>query len=243
MAKTPPKKKEVKSKPTKPVEQVPESETFRGIIRIAGKDIRGHVPLNHALLHVRGISHSLCIPVANVLSKELGISPDMQVGELDDAMIEKIDAILSNLQNYAIPKFMLNRCADRADGTDRHVIMTDLLFSLREDLETEKKLYTWKGYRHSYGQKVRGQRTRNTGRTGMAVGVLRKSIIAAGAKPAEEGGRGAAAAPAGKGGPAGGAAKPVEAKAAAPGMAAKPTAAKAAAPAGKPAAGKTAEKK
>jgi small subunit ribosomal protein S13 len=224
MAKTPPKKKEVKPKSTKQVEELPESETFRGIVRIAGKDIRGHVPLNHALLHVRGISHSLCIPVANVLSKELDLSPDIPVGELDDAMIEKIDAILTNLQNHGIPKFMLNRCGDRADGTDRHVIMTDLLFSLREDLESEKKLYTWKGYRHSYGQKVRGQRTRNTGRTGMAVGV-----------------RGAAAAPASKGGPAGGAAKPVEAKAAAPGMAAKPAAGKPAA--AKPAAGKTAEKK
>ncbi len=230
MAKTPPKKKEVKAKPAKQVEQVPESETFRGIVRIAGKDIRGHVPLNRALHHVRGISHSLSIPVANVLSKELGISCDIQVGELDDAKIEKIDAILFNLQNYALPKFLLNRRGDRADGVDKHVIMTDLLFSLREDLETEKKLYTWKGYRHSYGQKVRGQRTRNTGRTGMAVGVLRKSIIAAGAKPAEAGAA-PSAAPAGKG-PAGGAAKPAEAKAAAPGIAAKPAAGK---PAAKPA--------
>jgi small subunit ribosomal protein S13 len=101
-------------------------------------------------------------------------------------------------------------------------------------VESEKKLYTWKGYRHSYGQKVRGQKTRNTGRTGMAVGVLRKAIIAqqAATKAGEAPG-------AGKSGPAtaapGAAAKPAESKAA-PGAKA--------APAPKPAAAaKPAEKK
>ena len=70
--------------------------------------------------------------------------------------------------------------------------MNDLIFENTQDIEREKKAYTWKGFRHSYGQKVRGQKTRNTGRTGMAVGVLRKAIVAAqGGAPA-----GAAAAPA-----------------------------------------------
>jgi small subunit ribosomal protein S13 len=242
MAKTPPKKKEPavkqEKKPAKPEE--PEKEGFRGIVRIAGKDIKGQVPLRRALMNVRGIGQSLAVPIASVLSSELGIAPDTKVGELDDAKIEKIDAILFNLHNYpAIPKFMLNRKADRLEGSDKHVIMNDLLFAVREDVESEKKLYTWKGYRHSYGQKVRGQKTRNTGRTGMAVGVLRKAIIAqqaAAAKPGEAAGAGkpSAAAP-------GIAAKPTEVKGA-PAAKGAPVA-KTAAPAAAKPAGKPAEKK
>ncbi len=38
---------------------------------------------------------------------------------------------------------------------------------------------TWKGIRHSLGLKVRGQRTRTTGRKGRAVGVAKKVIMEA----------------------------------------------------------------
>lgn len=192
MAKTPPKKKEKEAikekKPAKKVKQVDEREGFRGIIRIAGKDIQGHVPLRNALLRVKGISHSMASPAASILSEELKIDKYIQVGELTDEQVEKIDAILFSLGKYKIPKFMMNRNSDRLDGTDRHVIMNDLLFALRDDIENEKKAYTWKGHRHAYGQKVRGQKTRNTGRKGMAVGVLRKAMVAktGGAKPEEK---------------------------------------------------------
>ncbi len=228
MAKTPPKKKEAVAKPAKPAREEPkEKEGFRGIVRIAGKDIRGQVPLKRALMRVRGIGQSLAVPVARVLASELGMSLDTRVGELDDAKIEKIDAILFNLNKYPlIPKYMLNRKSDRLEGGDRHVIMNDLLFVSRDDVESEKKLYSWKGYRHSYGQKVRGQKTRNTGRTGMAVGVLRKAIIAqqqAAAKPGEAAGAGAGKPAAG----AAAAAPKAEAKGA---PAAKPAAAPAKAP-------------
>jgi len=225
MAKTPPKKKEAKPKPQKSEEAPNEKEGFRGIVRIAGKDIKGNVSLRNSLYHVRGIGHSLALSVSNLLSKEAGIETDVQVGDLSDSQIEKIDSILFNLQSYSIPKFLLNRRSDKQDGTDRHVIMNDLIFAVREDVEGEKKLYSWKGYRHSYGQKVRGQKTRNTGRTGMAVGVLRKAVLAQAAAAKAE------AAPA-KGGTA-----PAPVKAGE-----KPAAAPAAAPAAKPAA-KPAEKK
>ena len=48
----------------------------------------------------------------------------------------------------------------------------------------------YRGIRHEQGQKVRGQRTRSNGRTGLTVGVIKKTAIAA-AKAAEkeEGGK------------------------------------------------------
>lgn len=185
-------------------------EGLRGIIRIAGKDVRGGIRLRPALTHVRGIGHSLSGPVSELIARELSVAPDIKVGAFSDEQIEQIDKILGSLQNYNLPKFMLNRRKDVDSGKDIHLIMNDLEFAQRNDVEGEKKLYTWKGYRHAYGQKVRGQKTRNTGRTGMSLGVMRKTIMAA-----------AQAAKAAEGGKGGGAGAP----AASPAAAAKPTAA------------------
>ena len=46
--------------------------------------------------------------------------------------------------------------------------------AVRKDIEIMKKIRSWKGIRHSLGLKVRGQRTRTTGRLGLTVGVKRK---------------------------------------------------------------------
>ena len=158
----------------------------------------------------------LAVSAGAVLHTELSIDPKTRVGELSEDQIDKIDKILQNLQDYKIPAYLFNRRSDYLSGNNRHVIMNDLIFENTQDVEREKKLFTWKGYRFSYGQKVRGQRTRNTGRTGMAVGVLRKAIIAAqqAAKPGTAGAPAAGAAPAGAAAPAAGAAKPAEKKAA-----------------------------
>src|SRR2546422_6033274 len=50
-----------------------------------------------------------------------------------------------------------------------------------------KMIRSYKGVRHETGQKVRGQRTRSNGRTGLTVGVTKKAALeAAKAKKAEE---------------------------------------------------------
>lgn len=156
-----------------------EKEGFRGIVRIAGKDVRGQLSITRALRSVRGIGHTLAVATSAVLQNELSIDPKSRVGDLSEEQIEKIDEILHNLGDHGVPFYLLNRRSDFSSGRHRHVIMNDLIFETSQDIEREKKAYTWKGYRHTYGQKVRGQRTRNTGRTGMAVGVLRKAIVAA----------------------------------------------------------------
>jgi small subunit ribosomal protein S13 len=176
------KKSSKKKKPPK-TEKKPgkeeESESFRGIVRIAGKDVGGKIRLRRALSRVKGIGHTMAQASCNVITKEMSLSPDMQVGNLTEDQIEKMDKILFNLENHNVPDFMLNRRRDFKRGENRHVIMNDLIFETSQDVDREKKMYSWKGFRHTYGQKVRGQKTRNTGRSGMAVGVLRKAVIAA----------------------------------------------------------------
>ena len=122
-----------------------------------------------------------------MIEKELKIAPNTRVGDLSEKQVEDIDQILFNLGERDVPKFLLNRNNDYLTGNDRHVIMNDLIFDLTQDVDREKKMFSWKGFRHTFGHKVRGQKTRNTGRHGMAVGVIRKSVAAAtGAKPAEK---------------------------------------------------------
>lgn len=62
-----------------------------------------------------------------------------------------------------------------------------------------KMVRSYRGVRHERGQKVRGQRTRSNGRTGMAAGVIKKTAreaAAASGKEAPSGGAAPAATPA-----------------------------------------------
>jgi len=76
-----------------------------------------------------------------------------------------------------------------------HLLTSDIPFTLRNDIERERIAASWRGYRHLSGLKVRGQRTRTSGRKGGAVGVA-KGGLAAPVKKGDPGAPGAAAAPA-----------------------------------------------
>jgi small subunit ribosomal protein S13 len=105
--------------------------------------------------------------------------------------------------------WFLNRRKDIETGANMHLLTSDIPFTLRNDIERERITNSWRGYRHMYGLKVRGQCTRTTGRKGGAVGVAKAGKAApaqAAAAPAAP--TAAAAAPT--------AAKPAEAKKAAP---------------------------
>ncbi len=156
--------------------QEKESESFRGIVRLAGKDLDGHLKLYKALFKVKGIGQNLAKTLERIIYKELGIEPGTRVGDLSEEQTDKIDVILKNPQLSGVRGFLLNRSKDRDSGRDVHLLMNDLVFAIRQDIQVEKDNHSWKGWRHSLGQRVRGQHNRTTGRTGMTVGVLRKAI-------------------------------------------------------------------
>jgi small subunit ribosomal protein S13 len=60
---------------------------------------------------------------------------------------------------------------------------------VRDDINYMKMIRCYRGIRHEKGQKVRGQRTRSNGRTGMAAGVIKKKAVAAAAAAAQESGK------------------------------------------------------
>jgi small subunit ribosomal protein S13 len=89
------------------------------------------------------------------------------------------------------------------DGSNYHRITSDLDFAASNDIEREKLVMSWRGYRHMFGLRVRGQCTRTTGRKGGAVGVKKVKVMPGAAAPAA-----AAAATAPAAAPAGGATNP-----------------------------------
>jgi len=92
----------------------------------------------------------------------------------------------------------VNHPTDHVTGETHHFFGPDLETARRDDINQMKMIRSYRGVRHERGQKVRGQRTRSNGRTGMAAGVIKKDAKAAAAesKSKEGGGGGGAAAPA-----------------------------------------------
>ncbi|MGC9005638.1 MAG: 30S ribosomal protein S13, partial [Candidatus Micrarchaeia archaeon] len=62
------------------------------------------------------------------------------------------------------------------------------------DVENKKKMWSWQGERLIKGKKARGQRTRNTGRRGLAVGVMKKKEMPGQAPPGAPGAKAPASA-------------------------------------------------
>src|SRR5919109_4729292 len=168
---------------------------YKHILRIAGKDIEGGKKLIVALSEIKGVGYNF----AQVLIQSLNINPNMRVGFLTENEIRDIEQAISNPARAGVPQWYLNRRKNMDDGSNHHLITSDLDFAASNDIEREKLVMSWRGYRHMFGLRVRGQCTRTTGRKGGAVGVkkvaLRPAAGGAGA-PAEakEGGAPATAA-------------------------------------------------
>ena len=162
---------------------------------------------------------------ANSMLQVLKISPHQKIGNLTTEQISSIEKIIENPKAADFPIWFLNRRQDALTGDDLHFVTSDIAFNIRNDIEREKNLFSWRGYRHMYGLKVRGQRTRCTGRKGGAVGVAKGGkVLPKGGAGAPAGGGAAIdseAAPA-----ADGAAPAADAKPAAPAADAKPAAEK-----------------
>ncbi len=143
---------------------------FRYIVRIAGTDIDGKLKLAYGLAEIKGIGYTTALAIARML----GLDPNMRTGFLTDAEIKKLEEAVKDITRLGLPSWLYNRRKDYETGVDRHLIGPDLIFHVRRDIEREIKIGSWRGVRHKLGLKVRGQRTKTTGRLGMTVGVKKK---------------------------------------------------------------------
>lgn len=135
------------------------SQEFKAMIRLLETDINGNLPVVEGITRIKGVGPS----VARGILHKLGIPLNKRIGFLTDDEIKQIEEAIKNVAKI-LPPYMVNRRFDRYSGEDMHLIGADLKFVVERDIEFEKEINSWRGLRHKLGLKVRGQRTRTTGR-------------------------------------------------------------------------------
>jgi small subunit ribosomal protein S13 len=152
---------------------------FRHLVRIAGKDLEGSKKLIVALSDLRGVGYNF----ANIVTRRLALDPRVRLGTLTEEQVKEIESAVQNASASSLPQWYYNRRKDPDSGETKQLLGSDLDFVVKNDIEDERNIQSWKGIRHGLGLKVRGQRTRTTGRKGRTVGV-RKAVLQAAAKEA-----------------------------------------------------------
>lgn len=181
------------AKPKKDEPSDRKAEEIRGIIRIAGKDVKGQVHLRKALCRIKGVGRRYAAICSDITASKMGIEPNVPVGSLTDAQLGEIESIITHPDQHGVPAFLRNRRREYTTGKDVHLISSDLDFAVKQDIDRDIKTRTWRGISHMYRKKVRGQKTRTSGRKGGSVGVVKKKAepgkapATAGAKPAAGG--------------------------------------------------------
>ncbi len=161
----------------------PQASEFRYLVRVKGKDLDGRKKAVAALADLKGVGYNF----AQAVVSGVGIDPKMRFGQLTESQIREIERVLSDASALNVPQWAFNRKRDPESGETKQLIGSDLDLAAKDDVDRERNIQSWRGVRHSLGLKVRGQRTRTTGRKGRTVGVRKAALqAAAAAKPAEE---------------------------------------------------------
>ena len=143
---------------------------FKHIVRIADTDLDGNKSVVMALTGIKGIGLRMARAIVNALE----LDANKKLGELDDETIERLRKFVEEELEQHIPPWMFNRRKDPYSGKDLHLLAKDVDLARKLDIERLIRIKCYRGIRHAKGKKVRGQRTRSTGRKGMTVGVVKK---------------------------------------------------------------------
>ncbi|WP_423745169.1 30S ribosomal protein S13 (plasmid) [Haladaptatus sp. SPP-AMP-3] len=158
-----------------------EDDDLRYFVRIGQTDLDGTKTVERSLSEMNGIGRR----TARIVAEEADVDRNATFGRLDDDDIERV---VEAVENYAdeVPAWLTNHRKEYFSGETTHETGNDLSMSRRRDLNRMQMIDSYKGVRHKRGQKVRGQRTKSTGRTEGTIGVNVEEIKEA----AEEGGEG-----------------------------------------------------
>jgi small subunit ribosomal protein S13 len=132
--------------------------------------VDGNAKVEYGLTQIRGIGMRFAQAIVRVAK----ISPDLRIGAIPEKDLNRIEEIIIAPIANGIPVWMVNRKKDLVTGENLHIIGNRLELSVRRDIDRMKRIRSYKGVRHHQGLKVRGQKTKSTGRHGFVVGVIRK---------------------------------------------------------------------
>jgi small subunit ribosomal protein S13 len=112
---------------------------------------------------------------ARIIADKAGVDRRETLGRLDDDTIETLVEYVENFGDE-VPDWLANRRDDFYTGETTHETGNDLSLTRQEDINRMQMIRSYRGVRHERGQKVRGQRTKSTGRTEGTIGVNVEAI-------------------------------------------------------------------
>ena len=145
----------------------------RQIIRIMSTDLDGAKKIKTTLCNIRGISYNF----SHAILYAANIDGERRLSELNEKDVEKIEEIVKDPIKFGIPGWMLNHQFMYKTGETKHLTGSELMVTLRDELNRLKKIRSYRGVRHEAGLPVRGQRTRTSGRKGAKIGVTRNKEV------------------------------------------------------------------
>jgi small subunit ribosomal protein S13 len=159
-----------------------DTEDIQYFVRIGQTDLDGTKSVERALTEMNGIGRR----AVRIIADRADVDRRETLGALDE---ETIDDVVDLVQGFAdeVPDWLTNHRNDFFDGETTHETGNDLELTRRQDVNRMKMIDSYKGVRHKRGQKVRGQRTKSTGRTEGTIGVNVEAIKEEQAEEAEAG--------------------------------------------------------
>ena len=112
--------------------------------------------------------------LSNAICNILNIPREKPIQDVSPEDLKKIEDVMRNPKKYNTPSWLLNRRKDPETGEDAHLVSADLKLRQQFDIRHLRKMKCYRGVRHAGGLRVRGQRTRTTGRKGKTIGVQRR---------------------------------------------------------------------
>ena len=134
-----------------------QKQELKYFVRVANTDLDGRKAILEALRKIRGVD----VMFSNAVCAMAGVDKALKAGYLNDAQVKKLDEVVTTPGKFGFPAWMFNRRKDKDDGTNKHLITSNLLFTHDNDIKMLKKMRCYRGIRHSMGQPVRGQRTKS----------------------------------------------------------------------------------
>ncbi|NMB79756.1 MAG: 30S ribosomal protein S13 [Methanomicrobiales archaeon] len=147
-----------------------QEEDIKYFVRVGTTDLDGTKSVKVALTGIKGVGRH----TSTVISRMAKVDEYAQLGRLEEAAVDRLRVAVEQYVSK-IPSWMANRPKDVYTGETKHLFGADVNLTKDEDVNLMRKIRCYRGIRHETGQKVRGQRTKSTGRTGSTVGVKRKS--------------------------------------------------------------------
>ena len=148
-----------------------EGADFKQIVRIANRDVPGYMSIADGLTLIYGMGKRTS-KIAEEIFLEDTKKNITKVGQLSDEDVILIENIIQNLDKR-VPAWLLNRPRER-DGGQAQYIMADLKLVERKELQRLGKIKSYRGLRLQWGLRVRGQKTKSTGRSHGTIGVNKK---------------------------------------------------------------------